>query len=275
VKSAIPDTETVSLLAPEILSRAQRERNFFNQHNDRCAIRDEDLIASPTLNAIPHEVFCHFPSLQDKRVCELGCGYGVASAWFALRGARVFSCDVSERNAAIARRTARVNGVEDRMAVGVMQAESVPLPSNTFDLVFGNGVLHHFDIELSAREILRVLKPGGVAIFREPLGENRLLEWIRRSPLRSARHRHTQDERSFTYADAELLRKVFPQTQVRESELLTLVQALLRELSSNLATCRPSEEVFNKLRQCDVWILSRFTALRPLASLCVVSMSKP
>lgn len=269
------EMESVSLLSAEVLSRAQRERDFFNHYGDPQAITDEELIARPVLDSIPGEVLAYFPSLQGKYVCEFGCGYGVASAWFALRGARVFSFDVSETNARIARRAARVNRVEDRMSVCVMQGEAVPLPANSFNLVFGNGVLHHLDIELSAREMLRILKPGGCAIFREPLGENWLIEWLRRCPLRSSRHRHTQDERSFKYMDADTLRTVFPRTQVRESELFSVVRALLREVSWNSATSRRSEELLAKVRDVDAWILSRFPALRPLASLCVVSMFKP
>jgi SAM-dependent methyltransferase len=269
------EVETIVTPPPEVLERGRRERDFFNRYNDSAEIKDADLMAAPTLSAIPEEVTEHFPSLQDKYVCDFGCGYGVTSAWFALHGARVFSFDVAETNVAIAKRAARVNRVEGRMTVEVMQAESAPLPSNTFDLVFGCGVLHHLDIEISARQILRILKPGGVAIFREPLGENHILEWIRRSPLRGSRHRHTEDERSLCYADVEVLRRVFPQVEFRETELFSLLGALLREFNSTPKISPRREKLIKKIQQVDRRLLARFSALRPLASYSTICLFKP
>ena len=45
-------------------------------------------------------------------------------------------------------------------------AEGIPYEDNTFDLVVGHAVLHHIpDVELSLREVVRVLKPGGRFVF--------------------------------------------------------------------------------------------------------------
>jgi len=270
-----PEMETISTPPPEVIRRARRERDFFNRYSDPEKIWDGDLVAPPILNAIPEEVSHHFPSLQGKYVCEFGCGYGVTSAWFALRGARVFSFDVAETNVAIARRAAKVNNVEDLMTVEVMQAEAVALPSNTFDLVFGNAVLHHLDIKISGREIFRLLKPGGIAIFREPLGENRFLERIRQSTWRSSHHRHTEDERSFRYVDVDVLRSVFPHLEFRESELLSVLGALLREFKVSPRISPRREKLINQIRQVDRRMLSKFPFLRPMASYSVVCMFKP
>jgi len=270
-----PEMEGVVTPPPEVIERGRRERDFFNHHNDSTEIKDADLIALPFLSAIPEEVTKHFPSLQDKYVCDFGCGYGVTSAWFARQGARVLGFDVAETNVMIARRAAKVNKVEDRMTVEVMQAESAPLPPNTFDLVFGNGVLHHLDIDISARQILRVLKPGGVAIFREPLGENQLLEWIRRSPLRGSSHRHSQDERSLRYADVDVLRRVFPHVEFRETELFGLLGALLREFDATSTTSPGREKLFRQIRQLDCFLLSKLPLLRRLASYSTLCLFKP
>src|SRR5215210_1867464 len=65
--------------------------------------------------------------------------------------------------------------VEGRVA----DAESLPYPGATFDLVVGHAVLHHIpDVELALREVLRVLKPGGRFVFAgEP---TRVGDWYAR-----------------------------------------------------------------------------------------------
>ncbi|OZM74181.1 SAM-dependent methyltransferase [Amycolatopsis antarctica] len=48
----------------------------------------------------------------------------------------------------------------------VADAERVPYPDDTFDLVVGHAVLHHIpDVRAAFREVLRVLKPGGRFVF--------------------------------------------------------------------------------------------------------------
>ena len=223
------DSEISGTISWDLIHRAKREREFFNQHTNPSAVPDELLKVPAWMNAIPEEVAEHVPNLHDKQVCEVGCGYGVIASYFAQHGARVWGFDVSETNIFMAQRTAQVNGVAERMSLQVMQGECLAYADDSFDLVFGNAVLHHLDIAAGAREIYRVLKPGGVAIFREPLGENRLLEWARNCSWRSSNHRHTDDEHSLRYRDVETLRTVFPKVVFRESELLSVLGYLLRK----------------------------------------------
>jgi SAM-dependent methyltransferase len=61
-----------------------------------------------------------------------------------------------------------------------MGAEKLDYASDTFDTAIGFAILHHLDIELAIAELYRVLKPGGVAWFAEPLGTNPLINLYRR-----------------------------------------------------------------------------------------------
>jgi SAM-dependent methyltransferase len=47
------------------------------------------------------------------------------------------------------------------------------------DVVFGHAILLHVDLELAAREIHRVLKPGGRAVFTEPMRNSRIAAFVR------------------------------------------------------------------------------------------------
>ncbi len=72
--------------------------------------------------------------------------------------------DISPGMVEVARRNARGLGFE--VDGEVVDAESLPFPDNSFDLVIGHAVLHHIpDIEMSLREIIRVLRPGGRFVF--------------------------------------------------------------------------------------------------------------
>ncbi|WP_433289144.1 class I SAM-dependent methyltransferase [Pseudonocardia sp. CA-142604] len=97
---------------------------------------------------------------------ELGCGTGffllnLMQAGVAKRGSVT---DLSPGMVQTALRNAQGLGldVDGRVA----DAETIPYPDATFDLVVGHAVLHHIpDVELALREVLRVLKPGGRFVF--------------------------------------------------------------------------------------------------------------
>lgn len=100
------------------------------------------------------------------RALELGCGTGffllnLMQAGVARRGSVT---DLSPGMVKVATRNGQALGldVDGRVA----DAEGIPYEDNTFDLVVGHAVLHHIpDVELSLREVLRVLKPGGRFVF--------------------------------------------------------------------------------------------------------------
>jgi ubiquinone/menaquinone biosynthesis C-methylase UbiE len=94
-------------------------------------------------------------------------------------GAHVSGIDISPRMIEVARRNADLNGVSDEIDLTVMSAQQISFADSTFDYVVGLGALHHLNLDLAGREISRVLKPGGTAIFLEPRIPSRWLVFLR------------------------------------------------------------------------------------------------
>jgi SAM-dependent methyltransferase len=117
---------------------------------------------------------------RNKCVLEYGCGEGWIARDLALAGARVYAFDISP---VAVRHTCEVlvaAGLRDRCEVRRMGAEKLDYPDACFDTAIGLAILHHLDIELALAELYRVLKPGGIAFFAEPLGTNPLINLYRR-----------------------------------------------------------------------------------------------
>ena len=129
--------------------------------------------------------------LAGTRLLDFGCGHGMASVVFARLGAVVTGFDLSPGYLAEASRRAEAN----RVRVTYLQAdgERLPFADGSFDRVWGNAILHHLDLHRAGRELYRVLRPGGIAVFCEPWGENPLLTLARRH-LPYAGKQRTDDE---------------------------------------------------------------------------------
>lgn len=120
-----------------------------------------------------------FGDLKNKKILDLGCGMGDASIYFALKGAMVSSIDISPKMIGVVKEMAVRNSVGKQIKAEVMVAENLKFKANSFDYVFGNGVLHHVVPNLALKEVHRVLKKGGVAAFVEPLEHNPVINIYR------------------------------------------------------------------------------------------------
>lgn len=125
--------------------------------------------------------------VRGKDLLDYGSGMGEESVYFARLGARVKAIDISAKGVDLTRQRAAVNGLAHYVDARVMDAQHTDFADNSFDLAHGLGILHHVTLEAGLTEIHRVLKPGGVGVFLEPLGNSRFVESLKASLQRKLR----------------------------------------------------------------------------------------
>jgi SAM-dependent methyltransferase len=143
--------------------------------------------------------------VRNKTVLEYGCGDGLNTIILARRGADVKALDISPELISIARQRFVANHVSANVEFIVGSAHDLPLLDDSVDVVFGMAILHHLDLALSAREVKRVLRHGGRAIFMEPVRNSKVIRLVRwlipyKSPNVSPFERPLTDQELEKYA---------------------------------------------------------------------------
>lgn len=186
----------------------EREKQFYDEEWKKITVREiRGRVVIPQV-----------PTLSGKRVLVCSCGTGIEAVQAALEGADVYAFDISETAVQNARAMAEFNKVP--IEVQAMDFHHLTYPDDFFDIVYGSAILHHIDCDVVGRNIHRVLKPGGVAYFRENSDRNPLLRWIRRLAFGKPggyqrqrflffRRNGTTDEYPLTEEEVRTLRDIF------------------------------------------------------------------
>lgn len=194
---------------PTVKDRVERERAR-NENDDiierslQLKNRFAHVLVAPSAHRLKEDEWCLLENMCDRLVLDYGCGKGAYALKLLLAGARVNGIDIAQNyvDASIERiQKAAID--PSRYRFEIMDAHELTFPDNTFDFVVGNGILHHLNLGLALSEIHRVLKPGGRAIFREPLGGNPLLKVFRKFTPDA----RTEDERPLFESDLAALEK--------------------------------------------------------------------
>jgi 2-polyprenyl-3-methyl-5-hydroxy-6-metoxy-1,4-benzoquinol methylase len=103
------------------------------------------------------------------KALDAGTGFGVYSILMAEAGYDVTAIDINDREIDSARQWAAARGVLDRIEYKVGDLEKMSDGADVFDLIICSEVLEHLDHpDLGARNLHRLLKPGGAAIVSMP-----------------------------------------------------------------------------------------------------------
>ena len=105
--------------------------------------------------------------LAGRHVLDIGCGAGGIDCLLVSQygAARVTGIDVEQPVLDTAARRARDAGVADKVELVLVSPGPLPFADASFDVVFSkDSIVHIPDKPALAREVYRVLKPGGVFV---------------------------------------------------------------------------------------------------------------
>ena len=112
----------------------------------------------------------YIPDLREKKICVPSSGDNHAVFAFAMLGAAITSCDISENQLANAERVAREYGWDK--SIKFICADTMRLDEiadDAYDFVYTSNGVHVWidDLPGMYRNIHRIMKPGGVYIMHE------------------------------------------------------------------------------------------------------------
>ena len=251
-------------------------KEILGDWNDALYLVDRDQIPFANREHVEFltEAVRRLGPLHGTRVLEVGAGGGSLAVWLALQGAEVVGIDVSSGILEVAARRAAINGVSSRCRfvhapVETFDPRDHGLDFARFDAIIGNNVMHHFQRDLAMANLGRLLAPGAVAVFCEPVLFLPELAWtVRNSRLVTRRfplHTHSPDERSLGRGDFEVFERWFRHVEWAPFQLLCRLQNFV-ELS---------DRAWDRLEQLDRGLLRRLPGTRHLCRIAVIELGLP
>ena len=165
----------------------ERDKARYNERAERvvasgmcdalCA--DGAISISPELRTpyLEYEALIQLHADLGSESLDVCCGNGLHSLVAAKAGSNVTASDIAENNLVLVNARASRAGV--KITTVVANAERVPLPDSSFDVVTCAGSLSYLDHSKVLAEINRILKYGGVFICVDSLNHNPLYRFNR------------------------------------------------------------------------------------------------
>ncbi len=245
--------------------RAPEGSPEFFQQCDQRAIEAHRPFGHPAHPAdAPYSQLIPWAEMRGKRVLEIGCGMGLHASLFAGAGACVVTMDLTTRASRLARK--RFDQSHNRANVIQADGEKLPFPDACFDHVWSWGVIHHsHHTETIAREVHRVLKPGGrfqCMVYHRTSVRYWIIGGIQHGLLRGKLLRMSLEDVNQTFTDGAIARHYtrnefrdvladfnpvrFRILQEAGSDAIPKISPILRKTTPSLAA------------RIDSWVDSRF-----------------
>lgn len=204
------------MIDPRKIAQESGFHDKLADETDTDKIDIQKYFASPT--AIEYQyAFSTLGNIKGKKILDLGCGFGEASIFFALGKAEVTALDISPKMLDNVKNISKRYKVEEKIKTLKAPAEKIPLPSESFDLIYGASILHHLELTTAAWEIKRLLRKNGKAVFIEPLGYNPLINVYRRM----SKNLRTKTEKPLTFKEVNSFNSIFATVSHKEFHLFT------------------------------------------------------
>jgi ubiquinone/menaquinone biosynthesis C-methylase UbiE len=217
------------LISAKVQERGERERKVHNAGLKRGTLERvlHHLTFGPSARRREDRLHDLMTAAGGKRVLEIG-----SSAWNVwidrARGfpAELHCLNISEVELDSGRKLASQYGLADRIQFHLMDAHKLTFPNDSFDLVYGGAIFHHLDCPTAFREVLRVLKPGGLFIMTEPLGMNPVAKLVRYLTPAA----RTADEKPFDMMEIRLVKSMFGEAEFKAYDLFAVPASVLSGL---------------------------------------------
>lgn len=196
--------------------------------------------------------------VKGKVVLDFGCGGGENSLLLASHGAQVFGIDISPELIEIAKERLAVNNLKAEFRAA--SAYDTGLPDGSVDAVLCAAILHHLEADKAQREILRVLKPGGVLIIEEPVRDSRAYSFLR-GLIPYSIHDNSEFERPLTSQELDSFSAPFRCEAKRRFRLPFVAIAIMARMATN-SVWRLDRWILNKIPALGSWATVEVRKLR-------------
>lgn len=112
------------------------------------------------------KLFFRDKEIKDRKILDAGCGTGIFSLIFAIKGAKeVIGIDISEGSLNTGKELKKKFNSEN-LLFQMQDMLNLPFEDNTFDIVWAWGTVHHTTDPFKAmNELIRVLKEDGTILL--------------------------------------------------------------------------------------------------------------
>lgn len=213
-KMDIPDISLISKIW-------KAEEEFHDTFAKEIKITDINIAHFVSSTVVPQNIYALkvLGDVRDKKLLEIGCGAGEFSVYFALKGAKVTSIDISSGMLNKSKELSRHYEVENKISFIKSAAEIFKPASGYYDIIFGQDILHHTNIPMVIKQMQTILSPSGKMVFIETLQSNIFVRLYRLL----SKNLRTSSEKPLTFSDVNNIKVLFNSFKHQEFQLTTQI----------------------------------------------------
>ncbi|NOX08345.1 MAG: class I SAM-dependent methyltransferase [Gammaproteobacteria bacterium] len=140
---------------------------------------EKEVVSEPYFGKAVAFALDHCGDVSGKKILDAGCGKGLYSVFFALKGAEVTGVDLNVSALDIAKKRALEYGVQDKCSFLHSSTESMSIDAASMDVIFSKSTIQYMRRDVALAEYKRILKKNGILILIENLPYNPFINLYR------------------------------------------------------------------------------------------------